>query len=78
MKIICSGCCKEMDNVGQIHEIFDNQFDRFPELCGQGIEITEEDNLAQQQDSADGVDEVGCTCKKMVHRYCPIHGKSRR
>ena len=37
--IVCDGCRRERDYVGQIHEIVHDPADRFPELCGRGIRI---------------------------------------
>lgn len=39
--IVCDGCGRRMQYVGEIHEIFYNTEDRFPDLCGYGKEIPE-------------------------------------
>ncbi len=40
-RIVCDGCGKDMEYVGEKHEILYNIEDRFPELCGYGKEIKE-------------------------------------
>ena len=51
--VVCDGCGKEMERVGEIHEIFYNYIDRFPELCGYGKRVNRRDWERWQKEKKD-------------------------